>query len=293
MRPTPRLRAVAEGGEVHPAELGILVEPSVLAFHEDVPGLRGAVGTGDRRAEYPANGAQLQCRRKLVGEGDERRLVNSRARPPGEPGQACDERRVGLEDRGLVIGEFIENPAFVALGPFPRGRKLVEEEKPAEHPALTVEGPLLRSRPDGERTGEDCLAVRPCGHGCGDRVELPRSRLRGVPPLLIPYVLQCLVRRAAGVHEAHFPACEGSVEVEPLRNKTVGEMSPYIILGQDGKGMVAGVNAVSWTRVKRLPGLVYRGAVEGRLKSFETPTLVMELCCPQHVYKESLSNVSM
>ena len=122
IRPMPAAsRAVGEGGEVHAAEPGILVEPAVFALHEHVPGLCGAVGAGDRRAEYPADGPQLQCGRKLVGEGDEGRLVNGCSRPPGEPGQACDERWVGFEDSRLVISEFIQIPSFVALRPFRRG----------------------------------------------------------------------------------------------------------------------------------------------------------------------------
>ncbi len=143
---------------------------------------------------------------------------------------------------------------------------------------------MRRSRsmgPSSDRGPTDSALARiasrcvPVATARGNRVQLPRGSLRGVPPRLIPDVLQRLVCRTAGAHEADLPGREGGVEVEPPGHDTVREMGPYVVLGEDGEGIVADVDAVSCPGVERLPRLVYRGAVKGCLKSFEAPALVI------------------
>ena len=55
-------------------------------------------------------------------------------------------------------------------------------------------------------------------------------------------------------------------------------MGPDIVLGEHRKGIVAGVDIMAYTRIERLPGFVYRGPAQGRLKCFKTPVLVVEPC---------------
>jgi hypothetical protein len=79
------------------------------------------------------------------------------------------------------------------------------------------------------------------------------------------------------VYEADLTASKSIIQIKPSGYNTVGEMGSYVIFVEDRESMITDIDPVSFTGIKRLPGFVHRSVTESRLKSFQTPPIIIPL----------------
>ena len=196
------------------AGVGVLVHAAVLALHEDVAGLGRAVRAHHRGVEDRPDVPPVEERRELVGQGDERRLVRPSALARSVAAEAAQERGACLQHRGPEELQLVQHPVEVAVRPRQRVDQLVEVEEARQA------APLQGQRPGAlhahvERARQDRLPVVPRRRPPGVSVELPGGPLGGVPPGLVPGVLDPLLGGAAGRDQLDLSAAEPLLQGAP------------------------------------------------------------------------------
>ena len=229
----------ARGDELHVRRERSVVQPPIVALHEENAHVARAVELEHRPVERVADSLEVSPRRERVGELHERAHVDPTPVLLREARERCQVERVALEADGLVTPELVEHPRLVLGRPVHGVGPLVQKEQ------VVVDALLVRqvadvARPQPARgRRQHALAVRsPVGavHRARDeRVRPHRARFLPVPPALVPQDAHPLARGSARLHEIERARGDVGAHVAPGRDPLLGQRGAHVLLGQYGQ----------------------------------------------------------